>query len=67
MAFGAALGLSVVLASTASAATVTMGFDPDATLKGAVRYQEFRQRWRCRGSGSAHPMVKVVASRLKGT
>jgi len=41
VAFGAALGLSVVLASTTSAATVTMGFDPDATLKGAVRYRNF--------------------------
>jgi hypothetical protein len=41
LAFGAALGLSVVLASTTSAATVTMGFDRDATLKGAVRYRNF--------------------------
>jgi hypothetical protein len=39
--FAAALGLAVLAAGELSAATVTSGFDPSATLTGAVRYRNF--------------------------
>jgi hypothetical protein len=54
--FAAALGLALLVAGELSAATVTAGFDPSATLTGAVRYRNF-------GSGGGAE-IRVGASKV---
>jgi hypothetical protein len=57
--FAAVLGLAVLAADVQAAATVTMGFDPSATLKGAVRYRNF-------GSGGGKEIQVGASNGLGG-